>query len=114
MYQKFLNLAHAIDEMMDFPPMTPDEKCLIKHLNVFWVMRKDITVLQTVRQVNHLSQATVLRHLKNLKNKGYIKMVIDESDNRIKYIRPTKLITQYFAEHGKLLLASAKTSYPQT
>jgi len=108
-YQKFLSLAHAIDELTDFPTMTADEKCLIRHLNNAWYNKHDITVLQTVRKVNHLSQATVLRHLKNLKNKGYIEMVIDEMDNRIKYVRPTKQIHLYFAEHGKLMIASTKS-----
>lgn len=107
-YQKFLNLIHAIDEMSDFPSLSPDEKCLLRSLNDFWINDEDITVVTAMSVVKSMSTSTVFRYLKKLRQKGYIELVIDEADNRVKYIRPTKQTISYFAEHGKLLLKTVK------
>ena len=110
LYQTFLNLAHGIDQLTEFPRLSPDEKCLMGHLNVFWSNDQDIKVVEILNQVDHISPATVFRYLKQLRQKGYVQLEIDENDNRVKYIKPTQLTVAYFAEHGRLLLASSKTA----
>lgn len=108
-YQKFLNFAHAVDELTNFPALTPDEKCLIRTLNTFWVEDKNVTVVEAMNVVKGMSSSTAFRNLKKLRQKGYIALEIDEVDNRVKYIRPTKQIFLYFAEHGKLLLKTVQS-----
>ena len=51
LYQTFLNLAHAIDQLTDFPRLSPDEKCLMRHLNVFWSNDQDIKVVEILNRV---------------------------------------------------------------
>ena len=56
-YQKFLNLANAIEDLAKFPQLTPDEKCLLRHLNNYWINDKDITVVHE----NNLNVYDMLR-----------------------------------------------------
>lgn len=105
-YQKFLNLAHSIDELSEFPKLSADEKCLIRHLNNYWANNQKIKVVQVINMVKSSSPATVFRHLKMLREKGYVQLTLDENDNRIKYIHPTPLTIDYFAEHGRLMMQS--------
>jgi DNA-binding MarR family transcriptional regulator len=107
-YQKFLNLCNAIDALSDFPKLTPDEKCVIKILNSYWVKNEPITVVEAMTAVDTQSTSTVFRNLKKLRQKGYLQLAIDETDNRVKYVQPTNLTIKYFQEHGKALLKTAK------
>jgi hypothetical protein len=107
-YQRFLNLANAIDDLNKFPKLSPDEKCLLRHLNNYWAINQKIKVVQIINLVKSSSPATVFRYLKLLRQKGYIELELDIDDNRIKYINPTELTIAYFSEHGKLLLQSTQ------
>ena len=107
-YQIFLNLCHAIDELTGLPKLTPDEKFIIKIMNNYWVNNKPITVVQAMSAVGTQSTSTVFRNLKKIRQKGYIQLVVDDEDNRIKYIQPTEQVMKYFHEHGKLLIKTAK------
>lgn len=107
-YQKFLNLANAIEGLTKFPQLTPDEKCLLRHLNDYWINNRDITVVNAMNIVDTMSTSTVFRYLKKIRQKGYVELEVDKVDNRIKYIRPTEQTISYFAEQGKILLKTAK------
>ena len=107
-YQKFLNLANAVEDLTKFPQLTPDEKCLLRHLNDYWIHEKDITVVTAMNVVSTMSTSTVFRYLKKMRLKGYIALEIDKIDNRVKHIRPTEQTLSYFAEQGKILLKTAK------
>jgi DNA-binding MarR family transcriptional regulator len=107
-YQKFLNLSQAVDELTRFPVLTPDQKCLLRYLNNYWVKGEIITVVAAMNIVDNMSTSTVFRNLKKLRTIGYIQLEIDEIDNRVKYIRPTEQTLSYFTEHGKIFLKTAK------
>lgn len=107
-YQRFLNLTHAIDEITEFPQLTPDEKCLIRTLNNYWIRSEPITVVRAMTALETQSTSTVFRNLKKIRQKGYIQLMVDEMDNRVKYIEPTEQTIKYFHEHGKLLLKTIK------
>ncbi len=109
-YQKFLNLAAAIEDLSKFPQLTPDEKCVIRHLNNYWFNNQDITVVIAMNVVKTMSTSTVFRNLKKIRDKGYLELEIDPADNRVKYIRPTAQTISYFAEHGKIFLETAKSN----
>ena len=102
-YQKFLKLAQAVDQLTAFPALSPDEKCLIRYLNSYWVEDRPLTVVAAMNLVSGMSSSTAFRNLKKIRQKGYIDLEIDSVDHRVKYVRPTKQIKAYFAEHGKIL-----------
>lgn len=103
-YQKFLNLASAVDEMSDFPSLDPVETFLLRKLSKFWVSHQKITVVETMHITDDISTSTIFRYLKKLRAKGYIELIVDEVDNRVKYVSPTKLTNAYFTKLGKLLV----------
>jgi len=50
----------------------------------------------------------VFRYLKSLRLKGYIELVIDEVDNRVKYVSSTKQTEKYFDKLGRLITEATK------
>jgi DNA-binding MarR family transcriptional regulator len=107
-YQIFLNLTHAVDELTEFPKLSPDERCLISHLNKYWVNKQDVKVVEVINTVAHSSPATVFRNLKKLRQKGYIRLIVDSGDNRVKFVQPTSLTVSYFDSLGKLIIQSTQ------
>jgi len=104
MYQKFLNLAIALEEMSDFPALEPVEQKLLALLNKYWSNKEPITVVSAMNMTPEISTSTIFRYLKKMRAKGYIQLVVDEADNRVKYITPTALTESYFNKMGKLMI----------
>ena len=102
-YQKFLNLAVALEEMSDFPMMDPVEQKLLALLNKSWANKQPITVVEAMNMTEEISTSTVFRYLKKMRLKGYIQLVVDDADNRVKYITPTTMTEDYFGKMGKLM-----------
>jgi len=106
-YQKFLNLAVALEEMSDFPTLEPVEQKLLALLNKYWSTEEPITVVSAMHMTPDISTSTIFRYLKKMRSKGYIQLVVDESDNRVKYITPTAQTENYFNKMGKLLVKAS-------
>lgn len=109
-YQKFLNLYSTLDNMSTYPRMEPHEKCLLIKLNNYWLRDQKITVLEALDHNLQNSKATTHKYVKSLRSKGYLKLVIDEIDNRLKYVTPTDQTHQYFNDMGKLLVEASATA----
>lgn len=103
-YQKFLNLAIALEEMSDFPALEPVEHRLLALLNKYWLNKEPITVVSAMNMTSDISTSTIFRYLKKMRAKGYIQLVVDETDNRVKYITPTAQTESYFNKMGKLMI----------
>ncbi len=106
-FQKFLNLTQAVDNLAEFSELTADERHLIKCLNSFWVNKENITVVNAMNLENNMSTSTTFRILKKLRQKGFIKLTIDKADSRIKYVNPTDKIQSLFHQYGKILMKVA-------
>ena len=102
-YQKFINLAIATEHLSDLPLLDPIEKQLLALLSHSWSNDKKITVVETMNITNELSTSTIFRYLKKLRQKGYLELILDEVDNRVKYVSPTKQCDKYFSRLGKLM-----------
>ena len=106
-YQKFLNLANAVEEMSEFPALDPVEQKMLTLLSKHWLNKQKITVVEAMNMTNEISTSTIFRYLKKLRQKGYIELVVDELDNRVKYVSATQLTDSYFNKMGKLMLKAA-------
>jgi DNA-binding MarR family transcriptional regulator len=106
-YQRFLNLASAVEEQSDFPSLDPVEQKLLSHLSKYWFQKQKVTVVEAMNMTNDISTSTIFRYLKKLRQKGYIELVVDVLDNRIKYVSPTALTDSYFTKMGKLMVKAA-------
>ena len=103
-YQKFLNLANAVEELSEFPTLDPVEQKMLALLSKYWSGKQKITVVEAMHMTSEISTSTIFRYLKKLRQKGYIELVVDELDNRVKYVSPTPMTDSYFSKMGKLLL----------
>ena len=106
-YQKFLNLALAVEEMSEFPTLDPVEQKMLSLLSKYWAIKQKITVVEAMHMTNDISTSTVFRYLKKLRTKGYIELIVDELDNRVKYVSATPLTDSYFNKMGKLMIKAA-------
>ena len=97
-YLKFLNLMEAVKGLPTFPAIDAVEERLLNTFAVLWQHGVRVTVLQSMEMLQDASPATVHRRLKTLRKKGFIALDVDVTDNRVKYVVPTPLTNQYFAE----------------
>ena len=102
-YIRFLNLAKAIRELTAFPSLNPMEECLLNYVALAWQTDNKLSVSATMHSDVAMSPSSVHRHLKSLRAKGYLCLVVDELDNRIKYITNTPLSAEYFSMLGQCI-----------
>lgn len=102
-YQKFINLAIAAEKLSELPVLDAVEQRVLNLLSVYWSNKQQITVVEAMNMTTEISTSTVFRYLKKLRQKGYLELVVDEIDNRIKYVSPTKQTDKYFSKLGKLM-----------
>ena len=102
-YLKFLQLVQAVRQLPDFPALDPVEERLLNLFATVWQTEQKITVLQAMGMSTDVSSTTAHRRLKSLRQKGVLTLESDLIDNRIKYVMPTPMTHQYFAQLGRCL-----------
>ena len=107
-YQKFIHLSIASEALSEFPRLEPIEQRILNLLSCNCLNKKSITVVETMNMTDEISTSTVFRYLKSLRLKGYIALVIDEVDNRVKYVSSTKQTEKYFDRLGRLVTEATK------
>lgn len=107
-YQSFLSLSRAVEEGLDFP-LSPEEKSILMQLSHYWANEEPVTVVAAMNGISGMSTSSVFRYLKKLRLNGYIELKIDEKDNRVKYILPTKKTDKYFSGLGKIISQLSST-----
>ena len=93
----FLYLLETAQKLSSVDKLDPLEERMLSCLAPAWHLGKKITVLEAMKNCSHMSTTTAHRRLKSLRRKGFIDLVSDVDDNRIKYVTPTDLAHQYFA-----------------
>lgn len=106
-YERFNNLVIASEKLTDAPQLETIEKRILSILSTFWFQNEKLTVNESLKKLEELSNATAFKYIKQLRNKGYIQVVIDEFDNRIKYLSPTSLCNDYFSNLGRHIIEAA-------
>ena len=102
-YLRFLKLVQVVRSLPEFPDLDPVEERLLNLFATVWHSDRKITVLQAMGLSDDVSSTTAHRRLKSLRKKGVITLLSDETDNRIKYVMPTPMATQYFSQLGQCL-----------
>ena len=103
-YEKFIHLALAAEELPEFSNLESDEKMILNLLSDYWFRSQPIKVVESINMTTELSPSTMFRHLKKLRKKGYVALVLDELDNRVKYVASTDIADAYFSAMGKLII----------
>lgn len=112
LYLKFLNLVRALDSAPTFPALDATEERLLGELANAWAADQRVTVLEAMNLEADVSATTIHRRLKSLRKKGVVSLEVDESDNRIKYVLPTPLASEYFATLSRCMVAATKGKLP--
>ena len=109
-YQRLVYLTSSAKEINDFPSLEPTEKMFLNLLSNYWLKNQKITVVESMKMTSKLSTSTMFRHLKALRKKGYVNLVVDEFDNRVKYVTATDITNAYFIAMGRMVVESMKVS----
>ncbi|MEZ7848900.1 MAG: hypothetical protein QMB14_00345 [Polaromonas sp.] len=106
-YLNFLRISGDVRKSSSFPQLDLPEERLLDVLATFWSSGKKITVLKAMQLSSDASSTTVHRRLKTLRLKGMLALVMDEDDNRVKYIISTQLSRDYLSQLGKSVIEAA-------
>ena len=106
-YLKFLHLSETIRALDKFPALDAIEERLLNQCALSWLAGNAVTVVEAMKSSDEISPSTAHRRLKNLRKKGYITLVLDDIDNRVKYITYTQRTREYFSQLGGCLTKSA-------
>jgi Fe-S-cluster formation regulator IscX/YfhJ len=105
-YLKFLHLSEALRTLDKFPALDAIEERLLNQCALSWLDGKAVTVVEAMKSSEEISPSTAHRRLKNLRKKGYITLVLDDLDNRVKYITYSQQTREYFSQLGACLTKS--------
>jgi DNA-binding transcriptional ArsR family regulator len=109
-YLRFLNLIHALDGAEHVPVMDLDAKKLLEVIAVRHAEEKPLTVTDAMALSSIASPATLHRKIDQLREIGMIDTVFEGKNRRTKYLVPTQVAHDYFAQVGdvmKKVLATA-------
>lgn len=106
-YLRFLRLLDAIRSDPDVPKLDHSESVLLEALARHWFDDRKVNVVEMMNSgVGGMSQSTVHRRLKSLRQRGMVVLTLDGHDNRLKYVEPTPLALQYLDRLGTCVLQS--------
>ena len=107
-YLRYLNLTKSIEATPAAPSLDLIEREVLSALALRWNKDQPILIADAISLKEIASQATLHGHLKQLKKKGMVKIVLDSSDGRRKYIEPTQKTCNYFDQMAKCVIKAAK------
>ncbi len=100
-YLKFI-AARPSREPMQY--LDPVEQRVIDLLCFRWSRNEKPTVLEAMQVApKAISLSTVHRRLKSLRAKGFLELITDERDSRMKYVMPTAMLIQTFELMGEAM-----------
>lgn len=105
-YLRFLHHSESLRVLEKFPALDAIEERLLNQCALSWLEGKAVTVVDAMKSSEEISPSTAHRRLKNLRKKGYITLVLDELDNRVKYITYSQQTREYFSHLGACLTKS--------
>ena len=85
--------------------LTPNEQALLNAVFMMVCAKRPMTVMQLVELDKHGSQATLHRRMSKLIKDGYLTKVVDEQDNRVKYVTLTKKAWKFFMKVEEIMEA---------
>lgn len=102
-YVNFLIRLDQARREFDFPDLDVHEIKLFETLVLLTQKAKACTVLYVISAVEYASFSATYRRLKKLKNVGYVHLITDEMDNRVKYVALTPMALSYLDFIGQII-----------
>lgn len=103
-YIQFLNVALTHAKEAPISQLDADEVALLQAIALKDFAGEPAKVMDAMKFDSLGSPATLHRRLSKLRTLGVIEVEADSHDSRIKYLRVSELVQDYFARMGKALL----------
>lgn len=98
-YLEFLTALYQANRMRDTPVVLESvEQRLLELITVQHFLKKPLTMMQllTSNDVLYLGASTISRKIEVLQKKGWIHVVADKGDRRVRLVEPTEKTMAYF------------------
>lgn len=102
-FMTFLRLANSAESRQIVEKLDRIAEHLLLALALAWSSGRKITVIQAMHESPEISPTSAHRRLKMLRQQGFIALITDVNDNRIKYVVTTPLTRSYLAVMGQHL-----------
>ena len=102
-YINFLIHLNETKADHDFPDLDLSEMQLLESIVLIKQQPIPCTVSNVISAVGSSSASASHRRLKKLKHIGLVNLVVDEKDNRLKYVVFTPLAATFFDKMGRLM-----------
>jgi hypothetical protein len=107
-YLNFLTRVKEVHLSPLFCELNSAEEKLLNMLAPSWSSDTKITVLKAMGLDPDISHSTSHRLLKSLRLKGFITLLSEERDTRVKYVEPSEKTEQFFTQLGQCLRRAVK------
>lgn len=87
--------------------LDPVEQRIVDVLALRWHSGEPVSVVGAMHMVPGISPSTAQRRMKSLRKRGVLDVVIDELDNRNKYLEPSAVLRRHLARMGRLMRDAA-------
>ena len=105
-YQRFLQLAKAIQSLPDAPLSDANENALLEAIALRWFENKPMTVREAIGISQLGSPATLHKRITRLRNRDLVQTFNQPDDKRAKYLIPTDKSIAMFKDFGKKMNAA--------
>lgn len=102
--QEFFNYLDKLiiaKKSSNLPTLEPMDELMLITLARADASGTPFQVLQAMTCLPHISTTTAHRILKRLRHDGWITLLLDQADNRIKYTLPSKQTHEYLSLHTR-------------
>jgi hypothetical protein len=107
-YLNFLARVKEVRLSPKFCELSSTEEKLLNMLVPSWTSDTKITVLKAMGLDPEISHSTSHRLLKSLRLKGYITLLSEERDTRVKYVEPSEKTEEFFTQLGQCMRRALK------
>ena len=97
----YLDKLNVAKKTSNLPILEPMDELMLITLARADASGTPFQVLQAMTCVPHISTTTAHRILKRLRHDGWITLLLDQADNRIKYTLPSKQTHEYLSLHTR-------------
>lgn len=100
-YLRFLQLAHAVQELPDGSDMDANETALLEAVVLRWHEGRAMTVREAISLEQLGSPATLHKRITRLREKDMLSTFNQEGDRRAKFLVPTERTLAHFSQLGR-------------
>ena len=92
---RFLNVLNAIRDLAPYNKLSAEEEILLYELITRWQEQGTLAVSDVMNNAHRACSTTIYRRLVSLQKKGFVTLKNENSDKRVKYVKPAPTCISY-------------------